>query len=66
MRGVAWEDHLDVLKENSSYKITCATVKSFNGAKYISVGERSTIEAKDDIGYVVEESVTSVYGTLHI
>ena len=66
VRGVAWEDHLDVLKENSSYKITCATVKSFNGAKYILVGERSTIEAKDDIGYVVEESVDGGSGDVKV
>ena len=57
VRGVVWENHLDVLKENTSYKIVCATVRSFNGAKYISVGERSIVEVKDDIGYVVDELI---------
>ena len=55
LRGVAWESHVDVLKEDSSYKISCVTVRSFNGAKYVSVGEKSSIELKDDIGDVVGE-----------
>ena len=29
------------------------TVRSFNGAKYVSVSEKSCIELKDDIGDVV-------------
>jgi len=66
VRGVAWENHLDVLKENSTYKITCATVRSFNGVKYISVGERSTIEVKDDIGDVVEESIDGGSGDVKV
>lgn len=34
LRGVAWESHVDVLNEDSPYKISCVTVRSFNGAKY--------------------------------
>lgn len=32
-------------------------VCSFNGAKYVSVGEKSTIEQMDDIGDVVGEEL---------
>ena len=66
VRGVAWENYVDVLKENSSYKVTCATVRSFNGANYISVGERSTIEVKSDIGDVVEESIDGGSGDVKV
>lgn len=66
VRGVAWENHLDALKENRSYKIICATIRSFNGAKYISVGEGSTVEVKDDIGYVVEESIDGGSGDVKV
>jgi len=51
--GVAWEKQLGTLEEGKSYKISSASVTSFNDAKYISVGERSNIEVKDDIGNVV-------------
>ena len=55
-RGVAWEQHLGKLKVDSCYKIINATVRSFNGSKYISLGERSLLQDVEDIGYVVDES----------
>ena len=57
LRGVAWENHFNALKEDSLYKIISATVRSFNGAKYVSLGEKSTIEQMDDIGDVVGEEL---------
>ena len=58
MRGVAWKNHLGVLEEGKSYKISCVTVRSFNGAKYLLVGEKSTIESNDcDIGDVAGEEL---------
>ena len=57
IRGVAWEDHFNALKEDSSYKIVSATVRSFNGAKYVSLGEKSTVEELSDIGDVVGEEL---------
>ena len=45
------------MKENSSYKIVSATVRSFNGAKYVSVGEKSIVEQTGDIGDVVGEEL---------
>ena len=53
LRGVAWENHFNALKEDSSYKIVSATVRSFNGVKYVSLGEKSTIEQLGDIGDVI-------------
>ena len=57
---------MDVLKENTLYKIVCATVRSFNGAKYISVGERSIVEVKDDIGYVVDGLIDGGSGDVKV
>jgi len=57
LRGVAWEKQLGKLEEGKSYKILSASVRSFNGAKYLSLGERSKVELKDDIGDVVGEEL---------
>ena len=66
LRGVAWENHIDTLEEGMSYKICSASVRSFNGAKYLSVGERSTVEVNDDIGDVVEESIYDGSGDVQV
>ena len=55
-RGVAWEQHLHQLKEDGSYKILNATVRSFNGAKYLSLGDKTVVTTIDDVGDVVDES----------
>ncbi len=54
-RGVAWEDVIKVLEVDCTYKLRDVTVRSFNQAKYVSLGERATIEEVDDIGEVVNE-----------
>ena len=55
-RGVAWEQHLHQLKEDGSYKILNETVTSFNGVKYLSLGDKAVITTVDDMGDVVDES----------
>ena len=55
LRGVAWKDHFNALKVDSCDKIVSATMRSFNGAKYVSLGEKSTIEHLDYISDVMGE-----------
>ena len=38
-----WEDHINKVKEDSCYNIIIGTVRSFNGTKYVSIGEKATI-----------------------
>ncbi len=40
-RGVAWEDVIKVLEVDCTYKLRSVTVRSFNQAKYVSLGERA-------------------------
>jgi len=54
-RGMVWEHNLNMLKEDTSYKIFNATVRSFNGAKYLSLSERAIIKAVDDIGDTADD-----------
>jgi len=53
-RYVAWESEIDVLQESKSYKITNATIRTFNGEKYISIGQKSKIAIIEDIGEVID------------
>ena len=55
-RGVAWQDYMETVKEEHSYKMCNATVKSFNGLKYVSIGENSVIEEIEDIGEVIDDT----------
>lgn len=54
-RCVIWENHIDQVEEDKCYTFKNATVRSFNGAKYILVGEKSVIRATEEIGYVVDD-----------
>ena len=60
--GVAWEQHLHQLKEDGSYKILNATVTSFNGVKYLSLGDKEVITTVGDLGDVVDESTYKGHG----
>ncbi len=60
--GVAWEGHISMLKEDKSYNLKGATIRSFNQAKYVSLGEHATIETVKDIGEVVNEVVADGAG----
>ena len=54
-RGVAWEQVVNTLEINQSYKILQVTVRSFNGCKYFSLGETCEIEEIEDIGEVADD-----------
>ncbi len=56
-QGVAWEDQFSVLKVYKSYKLKAVTARSFNQAKYVSLGEHATIEVAADTGEVENEVV---------
>lgn len=57
---------MNVLKEEDSYKFLNATVRSFNGSKYISLGEKSEIQKIKDIGDVLDKSVFDGSGELKV
>ena len=63
-RGVVWEENMVELKENSSYKILNATVRCFNGAKYLSVGEQAIIKFVGEIGNITEELICDESGRI--
>ena len=54
-RCVAWEDQIKLLQENKSYELSKVTVRSFNGAKYLSVGEGCGINQIEDVGDVIDD-----------
>ena len=54
-RCVAWETDIDLLQENSSYRITNATIRTFNSEKYISIGRQSEeVTTIKDIGEAID------------
>ena len=53
-RCVAWETDIDLLQENSGYRITNATIRTFNSEKYISIGQQSEVTTIEDIGEVID------------
>ena len=65
-RGVLWQQQVGLLQEQNSYKLLNVTVRSFNGAKYISLGEHSEIKHIDDIGDTTDESVFAGSGNLKV
>ena len=54
-RCVLWEAHTDQLKEGNSYKFENVTIRSYNGSKYLSAGEKAVISSVEDIGYIVDD-----------
>ena len=62
IRGVAWEKDVGVVKVGCSYKFCNVTIRSFSGAKYLSLSENSAIEEVEDIGEVVEEDADDSVG----
>lgn len=54
-RGVAWEQVVGKLKVDGCYKIMNATIQSFNGSKYLLLGEKSLVQDVEDIGYITDE-----------
>ena len=56
-RCVVWENHIKMIKDGKSYKFGNATIRTFNAAKFISLGKNCVIEEIDDIGDVVDDEV---------
>ena len=54
-RCVTWEEQVELFKEDQSYKLNNATIRSFNGAKYLSLGEVCDVELIEDIGEVIDD-----------
>ena len=52
-----WQEHINKVEKNGSYNISNATVRTFNGVKYVSVGEKAVIKDMEDIGDVVDDLV---------
>ena len=55
-RSVAWEAHIELLQEDKTYCISNASLRSFNGEKYISIGQNSKVMQIEDIGEVVSDN----------
>ena len=53
--GVVWEKQIKVIEDGKGYKLGNVTVRTFNGAKFISLGENCVVEEIEDIGNVVDE-----------
>lgn len=56
-RCVAWENHIELLEEDYSYRMSNATVKSFNGGKYLSIGLNCDVGKIEDIGEVIDDEL---------
>lgn len=65
-RCVLWEAHTNQLKEGSSYSFDNVTIRSYNGSKYLSAGEKALINSIDDIGYVVDNLCSNETGRILI
>jgi len=55
-RCVLWEEHTRKVQEEQCCKIRNATVRQFNGTKYVSIGEKTIIELSDAITDVVDKT----------
>ena len=49
------ENHITEVKEEHSYKICNARVRSFNGSKYISIGQNCVVNKIEDIAEVIDD-----------
>ena len=48
---VLWEKDIGSMAEGNSYKLAGASIKSFGGITYLSIGDNCTITQVDDIGH---------------
>lgn len=62
IKGVAWEKDVGMVKVGCSYRFCNVTVRSFSGAKYLSLSENSGIEEVEDVGEGVEEETDDPIG----
>ncbi len=47
-RGVAWETDVGYFKTDKSYRLENVTIRTFNGAKYLSLSDKSTKQEVDE------------------
>jgi len=57
VRGVAWESHIELLRDDKTYCISNATCRTYKGEKYLSIGQNCKVTQIEDIGEVVEDDV---------
>ena len=55
-RLVLWEDKIDSLTVNKTYKFENVTVRSYNNNKYVSLSQASSVKEVEDIGEVIVPS----------
>ena len=53
-RCVVWEKQIKMIEDGKSYKLGIVTVRTFNAAKFVSLGENSVVEEIEDIGNVID------------
>ena len=53
IRLVLWEDDINKLVINKSYKLDKMKIRMYNDVKYLSVSSCTTIESIDDIGHML-------------
>jgi len=63
-RCVLWHPHTNQLKEGSSYNFENVTIRSYNGSKYLSAGDKALINSVADIGYVVDDLCSTETGRM--
>ena len=54
---VAWEPHIELLQQDNTCTIANAVLKSFNGQKYVSIGQNCQITQIDDMQEVTDNEV---------
>ena len=54
---VLWERDVGKCLENNTYQLNNVTIRSFNGIKYLSLSEKSSVEEVQDLGDVVTGTI---------
>lgn len=65
-RGTAWDRDVGVLQVGHSYALKNVTIREFNGAKYVSLSDRASMEEVADIGEVVTDDVVEGKGAVTV
>ena len=61
-RLTVWQDQINILEQDKSYKLDNLTVRSYNGSKYLTLPKSEfVVKNVDDIGEVKEEQVVMDY-----
>ena len=65
-RGVAWENHIELLEQEHSYQFNNATVRSYSGDKYLSVGVNCGVAKIEGIGEVLDDELPENQGKVKV